>query len=81
MTGTIEVMPERNLLFSWTCFRKTLLRKVWPLHPTGSENYPTHFSALRRASLTAAGAGFDSGQSYTVKIDRYTPLLDLKVKR
>lgn len=74
LTGTIEVMPEESAFLAGRVCMKNFTAESLALlpHRADQENYPYALFCFEEASLTAAGAGFDSGQSYTVKIDRYT---------
>jgi len=73
LTGTIEVMPEDAFLGGRVCMKNLTAESLALLpHRADQANYPYSLFCFEEASLAGAGAGFDSGQSYTVKIDHYT---------
>jgi hypothetical protein len=73
LTGTIEVMSDAAFLGGRVCMKNLTAESLALLpHRADQENYPYALFCFEEASLPVAGAGFDSGQSYTVKIDRYT---------
>jgi hypothetical protein len=74
LTGTVEVMPEESAFLAGRACMKNLSVESLALlpHRADQENSPYVLFCFEEGFLAIADAGFDNGQTYTVKIDRYT---------